>query len=93
MRWVPITEETYKWIQDYHAGIKSEWVFPGENGGHRRVKAAYLALADLFRRGGLFDSEDGSEIYSSDSMRKFAENYASLLLARQVRYGHHRPRC
>ena len=34
-----------------------------------------IALKDLFERGGLKDSEDGSEIYSPHSMRKFSENF------------------
>jgi len=37
--------------------------------------APWLGLKDLFERGGLKDSEDGSEIYSPHSMRKFSENF------------------
>src|SRR5438552_14173095 len=76
-RRVPITGETYKWIMDYHAGINSEWIFPSREGLDKPMtrNAAWFALKDLFERGGLKDSEDGSEIYSPHSMRKFAENY------------------
>lgn len=89
-RWVPLTAETYKWIQDYHEGIPSPWIFPGEHVGrrprgqdkaelvlnkHLTVVSAYNSIKSLFRQAGLRDSEDGTEIYSPHSYRKFAENY------------------
>ena len=77
VRRVPITKETYGWIQAYHTDVQSEWIFPSREGLDRPMtrNAAWFALKDLFERGGLKDSEDGSEIYSPHSMRKFAENY------------------
>ncbi|SRR6266480_82081 len=76
-RRVPITKETYGWIQAYHTDVQSEWIFPSREGLDKPMtrNAAWFALKDLFERGGLKDSEDGSEIYSPHSMRKFAENY------------------
>src|SRR5213592_241275 len=76
-RRVPITKETYGWIQAYHTDVNSEWIFPSREGLDKPMtrNAAWFALKDLFERGGLKDSEDGSEIYSPHSMRKFAENY------------------
>jgi integrase len=76
-RRVPLTKETYKWIQDYHAGVESEWIFPSREDSTKPMtrNAAWVALKELFKNGGLNDSEDGTEIYSPHSMRKFAENY------------------
>jgi integrase len=76
-RRVPITKETYGWIQAYHTDVNSEWIFPSREGLDKPMtrNSAWSALKDLFDRGGLKDSEDGSEIYSPHSMRKFAENY------------------
>ena len=76
-RRVPITKETYGWIQAYHTDVNSEWIFPSREGLDKPMtrNAAWFALKDLFERGGLKDSEDGSEIYSPHSMRKFSENF------------------
>jgi len=76
-RRVPITKETYGWIQAYHTDVNSEWIFPSREGLDKPItrNAAWFALKDLFERGGLKDSEDGSEIYSPHSMRKFSENF------------------
>jgi site-specific recombinase XerD len=76
-RRVPITAETFAWIQAYHTDVNSEWIFPSREGMDKPMTrfAAWDALKNLFERGGLKDSEDGSEIYSPHSMRKFAENY------------------
>jgi hypothetical protein len=76
-RRVPFTNETYNWIQAYHADVKSDWIFPSREDLTKPMtrNAAWDALKELFKNGGLNDSEDGSEIYSPHSMRKFAENY------------------
>ena len=76
-RRVPITAETFGWIQAYHTDVNSEWIFPSREGMDKPMtrNAAWFALKDLFERGGLKDSEDGSEIYSPHSMRKFSENF------------------
>ncbi len=76
-RRVPITKETYNWIMAYHTDVQSEWIFPSREDSTKPMtrNAAWFALKDLFGRGGLKDSEDGSEIYSPHSMRKFAENF------------------
>jgi integrase len=76
-RRVPFTKETYNWIMAYHTDVQSEWIFPSREDATKPMtrNAAWFALKDLFERGGLKDSEDGSEIYSPHSMRKFAENY------------------
>jgi hypothetical protein len=61
----------------YHTDVQSEWIFPSREDATKPMtrNAAWFALKDLFERGGLKDAEDGSEIYSPHSMRKFAENY------------------
>jgi integrase len=76
-RRVPFTKETYNWIMAYHTDVQSEWIFPSREDATKPItrNAAWFALKDLFERGGLKDAEDGSEIYSPHSMRKFAENY------------------
>jgi integrase len=76
-RYSPITKEVYDWIAAYHTDVNSEWLFPSREGSDKPMtrNAAWDTLKDLFRRGGLKDAEDGSEIYSPHSMRKFAENY------------------
>jgi integrase len=84
-RHVYLTKETAAWIENYHAGIQSQWIFPGGEGRFKpkdRVKgedhhmtkvAAWDSLKKLFHDGGLDDTD--TEIYSPHSMRKFSENY------------------
>ncbi len=74
-RYVFITKEVVEWIRQYHLGLNDNgWIFPGELGTHLHSSTAYGAMKTLFRKTGLNDSEDGSEIYSPHSFRTFADS-------------------
>ena len=86
-RYVFLTKEVVDFVKQYHAGMKeTEWVFPGEvhvlkngrgpiqpTGKHLDYATAEEQIKRLFRRAGLKDKEDGTEIYTAHSFRSFTD--------------------
>ncbi len=76
-RYTFVTKECVDWIRDYHkfAGIREpECIFPGEYSNRKPItnKVPYKLVKPMFRRVGLLDAQDKSEIYTAHSFRTFA---------------------
>jgi len=81
-RYAFLTKEAVDWLREYRLDADeqarqngkepSQWVFPGEQGGHLSSAAAYYRIKRLFRLSGCLDKDD--EVYSPHSLRTFADS-------------------
>jgi len=72
-----ITKEVLGWITAYRTwlGTNSEWVFPGEIKGWLQYDTVLDSIKGLYRKIGLLDKPDKTEIYCIHSFRTFADSY------------------
>ena len=65
-----------EWIRDYRTwlGTNSEYVFPGETKGCLQYDTVHNQIKKSYRKIGLKDSPDKSEIWTTHSFRTFADN-------------------
>jgi len=71
-----VTKEVMCWIRDYRTwlGTNSEYVFPGDVKGWLQYDTVLDQIKRLYRKIGLKDASDKSEIYCIHSFRTFADN-------------------
>jgi len=78
-----LTPEVVTWLKKFHELLpkKSEWLFPGYEGGHLSSQTAEWNLKNLFEKAGLTDDKDEkgnvTAIYSSHSFRTLADGLLS----------------
>jgi hypothetical protein len=76
-----VTKEVLGWITAYRTwlGTNSEYVFPGEINGWLQYDTVLDQVKGLYRKIGLLDKPDKSEIYCIHSFRTFAGDYMRRL--------------
>jgi len=79
-----LTKEVLGMISDYHSWLgseatRSEYVFPGCESGFLEYHGVLEQVKTLYKRCGLNDAPDKSEIYCIHSLRTFAGDYMRRL--------------
>ncbi|HVH15722.1 MAG TPA: site-specific integrase [Candidatus Angelobacter sp.] len=77
LRYSFLTREVVDWIRAYrklYGFVDSEYVFPGDCAEHLSYNGARIMIKPLFRKVGLLDKPDKSEVYTIHSFRTFASD-------------------
>ncbi len=74
LRYTFLTKECVDFVMEYRKawGVKSEFLFPGDTDNHLHRNVMDKAMKKLYRRVGLHDAPDKSEIYCTHSLRTAA---------------------